>query len=46
MTIWTKDELTKIGSADQQQICSVQSDGTLSTGDSMGLVEVSLLCPS
>jgi hypothetical protein len=30
MTTWTKDELTKIGSADELQIASVRSDGTLS----------------
>ncbi len=29
MTVWTSDELTKIGSADELLIAAVQSDGTL-----------------
>lgn len=29
MTIWTKDELNKIGNAEELQIASLRSDGTL-----------------
>ena len=40
MAAWTKDELDKIGAADELQIASVRRDGTLSNAVTIWIVRV------